>query len=312
MPSPPPPHPSFATTLSEGALHTALQHLVHHDILDAHLTPRPASSHLLSSHHALFSARLSLYRLLAPLLLLPSASSHSRALRPLRDLLAHLLAAVRLPPGLRAAITPQHIPPALREDASAAVAQAAALRGAALVDAWNGVATDKFAVEEVGGVASAVRAVKEDTRVREAETRRLDVAIADARRVAVDLYVRAVGEAVASVECDVEERDREGSADAARVDWLVARGRATTAKLRLQRAEIAALVYTEETVRALKKVRREVEERLGKVEATIEEGERKLREYRAGGERMSKVVEEYIRAKGRLEEVVWSRDELKR
>lgn len=174
------------------------------------------------------------------------------------------------------------------------------------------MAPQRFAVEDAAALPEAIRKVREERDVQRAETRDLDVAIADTRRVAVEMYRCAMRAALDAMETDLEERDRPANADLARVDVLVARGKATTAKLRLQRAEIAAMVYTEDAVTALKKVAAEVERRLAKVERKIEEGERKLREYREGGERMLSVVEEYVRAKEKLDEKIWSRDALKR
>lgn len=115
---------------------------------------------------------------------------------------------------------------------------------------------------------------------------------------------------IGATERDLEERVTQPSADDSHVDMLAARAHATTAKLRLQRAEIAAMVYTEEAVRALGRVAREVARRRDDVAHRLQVGERQLGEYRKLGAEFEGVVEEYHGLKAVLEEKMWARDQL--
>lgn len=289
-----------------------MTHLQQHGLLDSSLTSPSAQETLSGARAVLSASRLSLLQTALPLLKLPSAASQhgDRSLhRPIRALIARLLAQLRLPPHLRG--EPPSLPSHLLDDASTALAQAAASDAEDLADAWNRLVPEQFAAEGAQLLMDRIGQVREEREHLQKEIRDLDVAIADTRETAVDMYAAAMRGALEATEEDLAERDGEGSMDAARVHMLVARGRATTAKLRLQRAEIAAMVYTDEAVVALKKVAAEVKKRSEDVERRIDDGEKKLARYRALGPEFEEVVAEYLKARQVLEEKVWSRDELK-
>lgn len=126
----------------------------------------------------------------------------------------------------------------------------------------------------------------------------------------MNVYAAAMRVAVDATEHDLEERVTRPSAHDSHVDMLAARAHATVAKLRLQRAEVAAMVYTEEAVRALGRVAREVARRREEVASRLKVGERRLDEYRRCGAEFEGVVEEYRGLRAILEEKLWSRDQL--
>jgi hypothetical protein len=100
-------------------------------------------------------------------------------------------------------------------------------------------------------------------------------------------------------------------ADAARAEQLLARGRATAAKVRLVRARAARDAYCADgAVPALCNALAIVHTRRREVAAEVREKEQRLSEYEALGSGFRELVAEYARLRKVLEQTLWTRNEL--
>lgn len=196
------------------------------------------------------------------------------------------------------------------ETASEALAQRAACTGDELVEAWNAMAPSEHAVSSVADMTPAIHALRVRAERTREQTATVDVAISDAQRTCLALLHAATRDAIHATDIDTAERARSDAADVCRVSMLQNRGQATIAKMRLVRAEVTAMTYTDETIPALAAISAAVRQRLQTVQHELQEKSARLEEYRALGPEFEHTVAEYVRVKDKLDQVLWSKREL--
>lgn len=303
----------FSEALSKGNLHTALRILQIEGQLDESLTPTALAPHLEAERTSLHNARTKYLEQIVPLKLLPSAvaSSETQIQEAIRQLVAAITAEnVPLAPGSTPLGTAIPHDPELFDEASAQLAICGAAACDELVDAWNQILPAETAVESGAELADAVRQLLAAERELVEEVNMLDYFIAETQRETKNALYESVRGALQATEMDTEERVGDFSADDVAVDVLVARGAATKGKLKLQRAEIAARMYTPESVKAIRCISEAVDGRLVEVKDEVVVLERKLEQYRQLGREFENCVAEFNRCEGELERKIWSRSEL--
>lgn len=328
------------SVLATGDLTQLLSHLRLLHILGPTDTPRTVATHLAPAPALLHEALYALYAIMLPIALLcrhlPSAS-------PLTKGLANLRANLRLLPALGAA--PQSLAQSvavLCEDdaeatdaASMVLAQAAACETAALLDVWNTLAPASIATDDVVELPAAVDKLAAGTSQTLARTVSLDANLALTRRTTLTLIYDTTDAAIVATDIDTKERreqahvtmDSPNAIAATDMDTkeqpaqphagthtsillMANRGDAIGAKMRLIRAQVAALTYDRDTVRALRVVSDTVNERKQSVQRRLERQSNRLAEYRALGRQFETVVEQYASVKSKLDQLVWSKRQL--
>lgn len=305
MPSPLTP---LTIALSTGSTYTALLHL---QALNS-LTP----IHLPSSYSALTVAKAAqttalrdVHCAILPTVRLPTAV---HALAPqLHILLAQYVADLRARlqhPALLSPVSSVNLPFHALDDASVALAQAVSADVADLSEIWNSAVPSALSSspDDLPRLFTRATALTDQRRY---EAICLEARIVETRRVAVALLHRATRAAVDAVDEDCRERG-DNSADEIRVEALAARSLAITAKLRLLGAEIASLLYSPDSVRALHIIAKEVTDRTSQITRRLEVVKGRLHMYRALGYEFEHLVVEYGAAEKVYEQKLWSKAEL--
>lgn len=293
-----PPSP-LSRSLSLGHPHTALSYLITSKILSPTFTPSTSQSALEASLNKLKSSHLTLLQTSLPILLLPS-QSHPFTLYPLLSHI-HLIPASDPIPSL---------PKSQLEDLSTVLAQDLSTLLSDFIDTWNSLFPSLYSISTPLQISPTISRLYLHLRSLQSETLSLNLQLTSTRALVTSMYQASLSTAISTTQLHLAQRTNPKSADFSQLRMLDAKRRATAAKLRLQRAEIAANVYSHDAVRALKKVATRVSQRRDEVNYQITKGERLLRQYRAQGLEFEAVVDAIVSARRRLEGKVWERDQL--
>lgn len=196
------------------------------------------------------------------------------------------------------------------EDASAALAIAASTDLSELTEMWNQSVDTDMTTEDPILLSKTLINCKNRIEEMEALSLRLSSTILRTQRSALNVYQAAGERLFHASQVDTTERTKPDSADHVRIQLLAARAGATTAKLRVLRAELRAKMYTAENVNALKDISSRVRNRRERIEEQLEIAQQQLEECRNLGVPFEELANSYREAKQVLEEKVWSRDQL--
>lgn len=324
-----PPTKDLATSLASGATHSAFICLRSLNAITPSLGIQQTNDQTQKSHIAYTHALEALLSHTLPLTRLPNALcvyGNDHLHQQTKKLVAQIRATIDLLPTL---LPGDHAPDHARvkerlteaiaaipdrtnffDDISTALAQAVSSDVDEVIELWNRMVPHSYAVSDASHVADAIHRMTRDTAGLEETAEQYDRDILHTQRTALPLYQSAMRAALDAAEADNNERTAYSSADQARVRASEARSNAVSAKLKLLRAEVSSMIYSEESVQALSAITSEVAERTAAIQAELDVEHGRLREYQGLGAHFEAIVDEYIRLKASLDQKLWSKREL--
>lgn len=307
--------PPFALlpAIATGNLQELLTSIQSHGVLDENARPTSVSAQLKDVERGYEAAFERLLSLSIPVTFLNRLLTDRSELG---GVLAMLRANLHLLPSVGASICPIDHMLAVSCDseelntASTTLVQRVTHANDELVEAWNALAPAEHTASDITMLPVVIQTLRTRTAQRRQETRLIDIAIAKSYHTSLWLLQEATRDAIRAVDTDTAERARSNAADISRVEMLSSRGCATAAKMRLVRMEVAAMTYTEESVTALNAISEAVRRRTHHIQEELEEKSARLANYRALGSEFERVVNDYVRIKSKLEQLLWSKREL--
>ncbi|CAN8068327.1 unnamed protein product [Agarophyton chilense] len=306
------PTSSLAAAINNGSVYTALSHLTT-------LKAVPNDDAGTSVPHGKL---LNLLRCILPMLLLPRAlARYDTSLR--RDFLPLIAMVYANVHGVRNALpfvdvahlresvlkAAQRFSQTQVDDASAALAQAAATLSEQLCEAWSTMMRPNANVSSTD-LASDLLAHTSRMRSYVDKTQKLDIQIMSAHRTAISIHHAAARIAHKAIQIDVSARQGINSYDECRARELITRGNAMSSKLKMLHAQIMSQMYTTDSVNSLRAIAKEVSEREEQLERELRVEGGRLAEYRSLGADFERIVQEILQTRQVLEQKEWSRKEL--